>query len=74
MSESDNEFVQKLDRRLGLYVGGYFEERQEWDEMVSAPKYARLMSLAEVEAAPAVTHTPHMSLCIARLRLLSAIC
>ena len=58
MSKSDDEFVQKLDKRLGLYVGGDFEERQELDEMVSAPKHPRMKSPAEAEAAPAVTQTP----------------
>ena len=61
MSESDDEFVQKLDKRLGLYVGGDFEERQELDEMVSAPKHARMKSPAEAEAAPVIQTPPYES-------------
>ena len=53
-SDSDDEFVRKLDSRLGLYVGGDFDERKELNDIIEnrPAKQPRSESPMPAQAAP----------------------
>ena len=58
-SDSDDEFVRKLDSRLGLYVGGDFEERKELNDIIENRPAKQPRSESPTPALAAPTTPPY---------------
>ena len=58
-SDSDDEFVRKLDSRLGLYVGGDFEERKELNDIIESRPSKQPRSESPTPALAAPTTPPY---------------